>query len=62
MDSSPVGIIQTIISGGPALIFGVMWFLERQERLKISEKLINTLGNVSEMNDAWLKILKNQGK
>lgn len=63
MDPALINVIQTLLSGGPAAIFALMWWLERQERLDLSKKLYQTLTSMGEMNDAWLKILKgNKGE
>jgi len=58
MDPALVGLIQTVISGGPALIFALLWYLERAERKSLSDKLFSTLESMGKMNEAWLKVLK----
>jgi len=62
MDAQVLTALQTVMSGGPALIFAVMWWLERKERLDLSKKLIDTLMNMGSLNDAWLKVLNHPGR
>lgn len=57
MDPQIVSALQALANAGPALIFAVLWWLERQERKDLSSKLIESLKSMAATNDAWLKIL-----
>jgi hypothetical protein len=58
MDPALLLSVDTLVKGGPGLIFAVLWWLERRERLALADKLLKTVLSMGDMNAAWLKVLK----
>lgn len=55
----PLGaLVALFTTASPAAILGIMWYLERKRADKNEERLIAALEKNTELNDAWLKVLK----